>query len=65
MPKQKPKTKNVRIDLPLKYHRGLRKMIGEDGTKKQAVTEIVMREIIRGGYVKPSKIELAMCGIED
>jgi hypothetical protein len=58
------KTKNLRLDLPIKYHRALRKIAGETGNKKGVVTEMVMIALVRGGYVKPSKEELSACGME-
>jgi len=55
-----PKTKNLRMDLPLKFHRALEKLAKKGGTKKSIATDIVKERLIRDGLVTPSKIEMKM-----
>jgi len=57
-----PKTKNLRMDLPIKFHRALNRLAKENGTKKKVATEIIMKKLIDDGLVRPSKIDMEMYG---
>lgn len=56
------KTKNIRLDLSKKWHKGLDKK--GRGNKKQAATEIIMKSLIKDGLVKPSKHDRIWLGLE-
>ena len=58
-------SKHIWINLPMKFHRALKKKVvtGENRSKQEALKVAAMRSLIADGLVRPSKIERQMCGI--
>ena len=59
-----PKTKNLRMDLPMRFHRALKRLAGQNGAKKTVATEIIMKALIEKGLVAPTKTDRICLGVE-
>ena len=59
----------INLYLPKKFQHALKKKAEQDGvkhkSKRNVARSIIMRDLIKCGLVKPSKIDRQMCGLEN